>query len=412
MEQRPLATASHDVRSTTSDDALGPSSHIHKGTVIADKYKLSEVLGEGGVGIVYHATHVALGQAVAVKMLRPEAMAIPTMVERFTREARVAAMLQSEHVVKVFDVGITAEGVPFMVMERLEGRDLARVLEADGPIPVAQAVRYVLQACDALSEAHSLGIVHRDIKPENIFLVERAGHLSRIKVLDFGISKVGPGSIDGFQQASRPASDDPTRTVMVMGSPRYMSPEQLRSTSSVDLRADIWSLGVVLFELLTGRSPFEGRQNFADMSAAILREPALSLRALAPHLPAELARLVERCLDKNRAGRYGSAAELAHAIAPFADTSGAVDKARGPLPEPRHRARIVDDLTRLLTLRTGPFAKIHVQRALSAMGASARAMDAADGEDLALRLATKVAAPSERRRFLDEALACIYEKSG
>lgn len=197
-----------------------------------------------------------------------------------------------------------------------------------------------------------------------------------------------------------------------MGSPRYMSPEQLRSTSSVDLRADIWSLGVVLFELLTGRSPFEGRQNFADMSAAILREPALSLRALAPHLPAELARLVERCLDKNRAGRYGSAAELAHAIAPFADTSGAVDKARGPLPEPRHRARIVDDLTRLLTLRTGPFAKIHVQRALSAMGASARAMDAADGEDLALRLATKVAAPSERRRFLDEALACIYEKSG
>jgi len=280
------------------------------GQVLAGKFRIERVVGEGGMGIVAEATHLQLDERVALKFLRREVMRLPDVVARFDREARSAVKLKSEHVAKVTDVGKTEDGIPYMVMELLNGRDLAQTLSESGPLPIQESVDYLIQACEGVGEAHARGIVHRDLKPENLFVVQRDGW-AVVKVLDFGISKavlVGPSSVDL-------ASNN---TTSIMGSPYYMSPEQLRSTRTVDHRSDIWSLGVVLFELLTGMTIFDETKDFTGLVADILETPHRKLGLFRPDAPPGLEAVIDKCLEKDRAKRWQNVAELAVALLPYA----------------------------------------------------------------------------------------------
>lgn len=277
---------------------------ISPGDVLRGKYRITRVLGTGGMGVVVHATHLRLEQDVAIKLLRPEASRVPRVVERFAREAKAAARLRGEHVVRILDVDEGEGGAPFLVMEYLDGTDLDRLVRKRGPLPVEDAVRYALEACEGLAEAHALGIVHRDVKPANLFLAKTARRESSIKLLDFGISKA-------------PESGDPTITEAdrVLGSPSFMSPEQIKAARDVDVRTDVWALGVVLHFLLAGELPFEG-STATEVAARIASEAP---RVLArPDVPAGLAEVVGRCLRKDPAARFSTVADLAHALAPFA----------------------------------------------------------------------------------------------
>ncbi len=276
------------------------------GTTLGGKYLVDRVLGVGGMGVVVAATHVQLDQRVAIKFLLPEALANPEVVARFSREARAAAKIRGEHVARVIDVGSFDDGTPFMVMEYLEGHDLAKELELKGPLSFTDLARYVLETCEALAEAHAAKIVHRDLKPSNLFLAEQPDKQAIIKVLDFGISKLEDKPTAGL-----------TKTSALMGTAFYMSPEQLTTPKDVDHRSDIWALGVIIYELLTGKQPFAG-ETVPEIIASILqsqREPIASLR---PDVPAGLVALVDRCLAFKASERCASVAELAAAIAPFA----------------------------------------------------------------------------------------------
>jgi len=290
------------------------------GAVIGGKYLIEETIAEGGIGMVVVATHLALQQRVAIKYLKPKALSNPVIVERFVREARLAAQITSEHVVRVHDVGTLPDAGPYMVMEYLIGEDLGRTVQS-GPLSIDRAVDYVLQACDALAEAHALRIVHRDIKPENMFLAQRASNTPIVKIIDFGISKI----------TRRRGEGDPWRTETAaseqFGTPVYMSPEQLRSTSNVDARTDIWSLGIVLHELLTGSIPFEG-ESLPQVCTSILTARPARLTASRPSAPSALEQIVLKCLDKNPALRYRNVAEFAQALASFgpASASGRVER--------------------------------------------------------------------------------------
>ncbi len=276
------------------------------GDVIASKYEVTGLLGAGGMGYVISARHIELGEMVALKFLRPEALAHAELVERFAREARAAAKIRSEHIANVFDVGTLTDGTRFIVMEYLDGKDLADHLHQEGALPISVAVEYVMQACEALSAAHANGIVHRDIKPENLFLTQQAQGMHTIKVLDFGISKIA------LPRGKR----DLVRTQMALGSPVYMSPEQIRRSDQVDARSDIWAVGCVLFELLTGVTAFD-EPSLLELSAAILEREPVPLQTLRPDAPIELEDVVLRCLTKNPDDRYQNVAELAAALYPF-----------------------------------------------------------------------------------------------
>jgi eukaryotic-like serine/threonine-protein kinase len=298
--------------STTLDhhqDELWDPAAVQPGAILAGKYQVEHVLGSGGMGTVVAARHIHLLQRVAIKFLLPEALKRSESVERFLREARNAVQLKSEHVGRVIDVGTLDSGAPFMVMELLEGTDLAGHLQAEGALPAAVASELVLQACDALAEAHALGIVHRDIKPANLFLTQRPDSSPLIKVLDFGISKTTQDLQPDFHL---------TRTSTVMGSPGYMSPEQLRSTRDVDGRTDVWSLGVVLYELVAGVPPFTGA-SFSEVCIKVVMEPAPPVAA---PLPKGFMEVVNRCLEKDPTKRFRNVAELAAALAPFAPEHG------------------------------------------------------------------------------------------
>jgi serine/threonine-protein kinase len=284
------------------------------GDVIADKYSVERVVGEGGMGVVYAARHLELDQKVAIKFLLPEIAQQGMAAERFRREARAAARIRGEHVCRVLDVG-TLRGIPYMVMEYLEGRDLANELERRGRLPPEEAVGYVLEACDAISEAHAAGIVHRDIKPANLFLATRSDGSRHVKVLDFGVSKSLVDSNSG-QHAL-------TVTSSVVGSPLYMSPEQLDSARDVDRRTDIWAIGVVMYELLTGRTPFSG-DSIPQLVNAVLHDQPPTFLAYEVTAPDGLEVALARALAKNRDLRYGSIAEFVSAIAPYASRHGAL----------------------------------------------------------------------------------------
>ncbi len=279
------------------------TAELPPGTVLLDKYRIDRVLGKGGMGVVLAATHLQLNERVAMKFLLPEVLSNREIVTRFMREAQAAVRLKGEHVARVIDVGTLPWGAPYMVMEFLEGMDLAALIEHRGTIPSHEAVDYLLQACEALAEAHSLRIIHRDIKPANFFITRRPDGTPLLKVLDFGISKA-PVAVDvGL-----------TSTQAVMGTPSYMSPEQMRSVRDVDERTDIWALGVVLYEALGGRRPFE-----ADTFSALCIKAAMDpTPPLTVGVPAGLDSIVYRCLEKDQALRFSSVAELAVALAPYA----------------------------------------------------------------------------------------------
>ncbi len=286
-----------------------PRSPVREGDLLVGKYRVERVIGSGGMGVVVAARHEQLGQLVAIKFMREEALQQGDAVERFLREARAAVKLKSEHVAKVLDVGKLDSGAPYMVMEMLEGSDLGRVLMDDGPMAVDAAVLMILQACEAIAEAHSLGIVHRDLKPQNLFLTQTMSGLPRLKVLDFGVSKA-----IGMASGERGAL---TQTRAMLGSPLYMPPEQMRSSRDIDPRVDIWALGVVLFELLTRRWPFEA-ESMPELCLKVVTEPPQSLAALRPDVPEALVAIVERCLAKEPDGRFATALDLAAALEPLA----------------------------------------------------------------------------------------------
>lgn len=316
-------------------DATAAPPPVSIGDVLAGKYRVEGVLGAGGMGVVVAATHVHLDQRVALKFLLPESLESEQVVARFKREARAAVRLRSEHVARVIDVGELTSGAPYMVMELLEGRDLGDLITEDGPQPVEKAVDYVLQACEAVAEAHALGIIHRDLKPSNLFLTSRVDHRPLVKVLDFGISKV-----------SNPGEElSLTSTAEVVGTPHYMSPEQLRAAKLADARSDIWALGAILYELLSGHVPFAA-ETLTQLCALVLQDPPRPLQELRGDVPPELVAIVERCLEKEPSRRFQSVAELAEALDPFAPERslrparrvGAVAAGRAPsLPPPPSR---------------------------------------------------------------------------
>lgn len=290
-----------------------PSVAFAKGSIVADKYEIEHILGQGGIGVVVVAKHLALNKRVAIKYLKPKALSNESIVQRFVREARLTAQITSEHTVRVHDVGTLLDGGPYMVMEYLVGEDLGQVLRT-GSLPIERAVDYILQACDALAEAHSLRIVHRDIKPENLFLAQRATHVPILKVIDFGISKAAIGAAEDGKWARETAVGER------FGTPLYMSPEQLRATGSVDHRTDIWSLGVVLHELLVGSAPFEG-DDLPRLCASILTAPPIRISTIRPSVPTVLESIVLRCLEKDPQRRFRNVAEFAQELAAFGPPS-------------------------------------------------------------------------------------------
>ncbi|MCC6553398.1 MAG: serine/threonine protein kinase [Polyangiaceae bacterium] len=284
---------------------------VKQGDVLAGKYRVDRVLGEGGMGVVVAATHTHLGQRVALKFLLPELANRPDIIARFDREARAAVKIQSEPVARVLDTGILESGAPYMVMEYLEGSDLAQLLRQRGQLDGQEAIEYILQACEALAEAHVAGIVHRDLKPANLFLTRRADGSPCVKVLDFGISKatlLGDGG---------PGGAPLTQTSAMMGSPKYMSPEQLKSSRDVDARTDIWALGVVLYELLTGGTAFTA-PTMPELCISILQAAPAPLRQRRPDAPPGVEAIILRCLEKDPSRRYATVAELAVALGEFA----------------------------------------------------------------------------------------------
>lgn len=286
------------------DNAQADSS-VRPGQILAEKYRVERVLGAGGMGVVVAATHLELDEPVALKFLHPEVAKDPSAFARFAREARASVKIKSEHVARTLDVGRLDDGSPYMVMEYLEGTDLSARLETVGPLPVTDAVDFLVQALDAVSEAHSLGIVHRDLKPSNLFVVRRNDGFEIVKVLDFGISKITGGTMQM------------TSTAAVMGSPYYMSPEQMESAARADARSDIWALGVTLFELLCNQVPFSG-QTLPEVCLRVVNQPLPAMLELRPSLPPGLAAVVERCVAKHPEDRFQNVAELARALAPFA----------------------------------------------------------------------------------------------
>ncbi|MGH7298218.1 MAG: serine/threonine-protein kinase, partial [Polyangiaceae bacterium] len=259
-----------------------------EGDIIAGKYRVERLLGVGGMGAVLAARHLELDDRVAIKLLLPHLPATGEPATRFIREAKAAIRIKNEHVVRVLDVGRTETGAPYIVMEYLEGSDLGRLLEHSGPLSIDDAVLYVTQACEAIAAAHAVGIIHRDLKPANLFLATAGDGSPCVKVLDFGISKLSESPTSGAVAL--------TSTSTIMGTPCFMSPEQLRSTRDVDARADIWSIGAIVHALLTGAPPYDGESN-ADVSAKIIRDAPTPIRVLRPDAPAELEAIVLRCLE-------------------------------------------------------------------------------------------------------------------
>src|SRR5258706_11134064 len=298
---------------TGNRDSSAPYFTPQPGDVLAGKSRVESMLGSGGMGVVVLVEHIELGQYMAIKLMTPGVSHDSQAVARFLREARAAAGIQSEHVVRIFDVGTLETGAPFMVMELLRGEDLGQLLTNIGTLPIHDAVDYVLQACHAIAEAHAMGIVHRDLKPSNLFLTRRSDGTALVKVLDFGISKAMNPDKDGQFSANL------TATSAIMGSPLYMSPEQVRNAKQVDARADIWSLGVILHELLTGTPAFNA-DTLPGICAAIIADDVPPLRTLRPDAPPQLEAIVAKCLEKSVNGRYQSVRELMAALKTFAST--------------------------------------------------------------------------------------------
>jgi serine/threonine-protein kinase len=300
---------------STPPQTTARSGQIATGATLAGKYSVGRVVGIGGVGIVFEALNTDVEKRVALKCLRPELFADAGMVSRFSREAKAAAAIKSEYVASVYDVGTSPDGVPYMVMELLDGKDLSSSIAEAGRFAVRKAVECTLQVCEALAIAHAKGIVHRDIKPENLFLTEQGG-LPVVKVVDFGISKI---ALSGEATSETGGAD--------MGSPLYMAPEQIRSAKTVDVRSDIWSLGMVLYELLAGKPGFDS-SSIPQLCVSILQAEPPSIQSLREDVPEGLANVIKKCLRKDVERRYQNVAELALALMPFGPSRGRLSAER------------------------------------------------------------------------------------
>ncbi|MDC3953904.1 serine/threonine-protein kinase [Polyangium jinanense] len=276
------------------------------GDVIAEKYRVDRLLGSGGMGVVVAATHLELRTRRAIKVMQPHVVASALCIERFLREARALSELRSTHVARVYDVGRLPNDAPFMVMEYLEGQTLLSRLAEVGPLPVEEAAIHVLHACEALAEAHALGIVHRDLKPDNLFLTQAHDGSPCVKVLDFGVSKL-----------LRDEGPTRTSTGAIVGSPLYMSPEQINAARDIDGRSDIWALGIILFQLVTGECPFGGSNVLQILSQLANKKPPVP-SSLRKDLPPSLDAIILRCLEKDRERRYPDVVALARDLAPLA----------------------------------------------------------------------------------------------
>ncbi len=346
-----MATTEHAPRSSrspssTDDDVLDHlddrafMARIATGTLLDGRYRIERVLGAGGMGVVTLATHVALDRPVAIKLLHARSLASPEAVARFVREARAAVTVASDHVVRVLDVASLDSGEPYIVMEYLVGRDARAYFAEQKTLTVAEVVDVVAQACLGVGRAHRAGIVHRDLKPANLYVLdapEREVPLL-VKVLDFGVSKIRRDEI-GAHEASL------TRSTAFLGTPLYMSPEQIRASRDVDARADVWALGCILHELLTGRAPFR-RESLGLTCAAILVEEPEPLSRSRADVPRAVEAIVARCLEKDRDGRFSDGFDLAAALAPFASSATRDEIARilgidaRPTAPPRKRSRV------------------------------------------------------------------------
>lgn len=316
--------------------ATPPGTAILPGDVIAGKYRVDRIIGVGGMGVVVSAMHVHLDERVAVKLLRPEGAGRSETTERFMREARAAVKIKSQHVARVMDVGVMSDGRPYMVMEYLEGRDLGEELERNGPMPEALAVDYVLQACDALAEAHKRGIVHRDLKPSNLFLCKNVKP-PIIKLLDFGVSKFKGNSLlpDTVPHLTAEAA--------LIGTPYYMSPEQIRNAKDVDERADVWALGVILYELISGRVPFDGT-SATGVLAAICGDKPKPLHEVCATVSADVSEIVGACLAKNLEERMPNVRELVRALASVApDKASTIDERLAGINIPSTTANSIEN---------------------------------------------------------------------
>ena len=274
---------------------------VEPGALLLGKYRVDEVLGVGGMGKVVRAWHVLLEQSVAIKILLPQATDAEATAQRFLREAQATVRLRSEHIARVMDVATLYDGTPVMVMEYLAGDDLNQIVRAHGPQSPHVVVDLMLQACEGIAEAHAAGIVHRDIKPSNFFITHRPDGSQLLKILDFGISKSPVGL------------SELTSTQTVVGTPSYMAPEQMKSARNADPRSDVWSMGVVMYQLLAGRPPFAG-ETYAELVLKVSGEPPDPLHVA---LPGGLGELIWRCLEKDPAQRIQSVADLAKLLAPY-----------------------------------------------------------------------------------------------
>lgn len=278
---------------------------VKAGDILLGKYRVEQLLGMGSMGVVVAAVHMGLGQRVAMKFMLQSNANPQQQYERFVREARAAGRLKSPHVTKVLDVGTLETGTPYLVMEHLEGRDLGSLLGHSGPLPIPDAVEYLLQTCEAIGEAHAAGIIHRDIKPTNLFLTLNPNGSPCVKVLDFGISKIQDADLKLTKDAE------------ALGSPLYMSPEQIDASRNVDARSDVWALGVTLYELLSGMTPFAA-DGIVQVCNRVFRGEPTPIGEFRADIPAALEAVICRCFEKERDRRWPNVAQLAAALAPFA----------------------------------------------------------------------------------------------
>jgi serine/threonine-protein kinase len=385
---RGMTKPPHEDSETEVDPRPAWSPEALEGRTIAGKYRVDRVLGQGGVGYVVSAEHLQLGTRVALKLLRPGLILHEEARARFLREARATAHIRSPYVVRLIDVGILEDGAPLLVMELLEGRDLAHEQRTRGALPVAEAVRYVVQAAHALAEAHRAGIIHRDLKPANLFLV---GATRTIKLLDFGLSKQlnGPDGREEFR----------TSEASWLGTPRYMAPEQLKLAQPVDQRTDVWGLGMVLHELIAGASPFPASSIEAHCRA-VLESAPIALDVARPGTPAPLARAVARCLAKDPSKRYGSVAELAQDLAPFLaeDDRALVEEIASATPMVRSRPGLLAPGGRRRRVVLALAVAIPLVAAAVGIGLASRRADSAPSKDASEAQASGSSSSAERAR--------------
>ena len=303
----PGESASDSILPLVIEPETDASGQLSPGYIIADKYWIQKAIGHGGMAVVHEAQHLRLGERVAIKVMRPALMGIPGMTRRFLQEARAASKVKSDHVCQVLDIDTLPSGLPYIVFEYLDGIDLGALRRKVRPLPISDVIRYVIETCDAIAETHRLGIVHRDLKPSNLFLANWRDGRRIIKVLDFGISKITSAN-----------ARDITRAGITLGSPHYMSPEQMQPTRDVDERADIWALGAILYCLLAGRPPFTGA-TVEDVCTQVLLGTPRPLTSVRREVPPELDAIVRRCLRKKPEERFQTADDLACALWPFCE---------------------------------------------------------------------------------------------